>query len=81
MLKSCPANVVPAILYTVEPPTKDPPSHKGHFVMSQKSSYSHILKPPRRGESLYNGPNGWSQGVLDLEVPLYITSMAISDLF
>ena len=36
----------------------------------------HILtihfEPPKRGQPLYKGQNAWSQGVLYVEVPLYL---------
>ena len=36
----------------------------------------HILtihfKPLKRGQPLYKGQNAWSQGVLYMEVPLYV---------
>ena len=31
--------------------------YKGQFVMSQ----NYIFRPPRRGQPLYSGRNGWSQ--------------------
>ncbi len=30
------------------------------------------VEPPKKGQPLYKGQNSWSQGVLYMEVPLYI---------
>ena len=52
-----------------------------HFLVLigwQLCSLDSIFRPPRRGQSLYSGQNGWSQCVLYSAVPLYIRKRTTS---